>query len=112
MTAAALARGPVALHDMLGLRCRGGRGTSRGRTRALFTIDVANTVFVVCLAVGGILLLVTVLLDDILGGLLDWMHVDFDLGGVPPMPLLLAFLAVIGRGGVIGTLGPGLRDRP
>jgi membrane protein implicated in regulation of membrane protease activity len=97
---------------MLGLRCRGGRGTSRGRTRALFTIDVANTVFVVCLAVGGILLLVTVLLDDILGGLLDWMHVDFDLGGVSLMPLLLAFVAMFGVGGLIGTEALGLGTGP
>lgn len=69
----------------------------------MFTIDVANTIFVVCLAVGGILLLVTVLLDDILGGLFDWLNLDFDLGGVSLMPLLLAFVAMFGVGGLIGT---------
>ncbi len=69
----------------------------------MFTIDVANTIFVVCLAVGGILLLVTVLLDDLLGGLLDFLHLDFDLGGVTLMPLLLAFVAMFGVGGLIGT---------
>jgi membrane protein implicated in regulation of membrane protease activity len=69
----------------------------------VFTIDVANTIFVVCLAVGGILLLVTVLLDDILGGLFDWLNLDFDLGGVSLMPLLLAFVAMFGVGGLIGT---------
>ena len=69
----------------------------------MFTIDVANTIFVVCLAVGGILLLLTVLLDDVLGGLLDFLHVDFDLGGVTLMPLLLAFVAMFGVGGLIGT---------
>ena len=69
----------------------------------MFTIDLANTIFVICLAVGGILLLLTVLLDDILGGLLDFLHVDFDLGGVTLMPLLLAFVAMFGVGGLIGT---------
>jgi membrane protein implicated in regulation of membrane protease activity len=67
---------------------------------------------VVCLAVGGILLLVTVLLDDILGGLLDWLHVDFDLGGVSLMPLLLAFVAMFGVGGLIGTEALGLGTGP
>ena len=37
----------------------------------VITVDLANTIFIVCLAVGGVLLLITVLLDDILGGLLD-----------------------------------------
>lgn len=69
----------------------------------MFTIDVANTIFVVCLAVGGVLLLITVLLDDILGGLLDSLGFDFDLGGVSLMPLLLAFVAMFGVGGLIGT---------
>lgn len=69
----------------------------------MFTIDLANTIFIVCLAVGGILLLVTVLLDDLLGGILDWMNVDFDIGGVSLMPLLLAFVAMFGVGGLIGT---------
>lgn len=69
----------------------------------MLTIDLANTIFVICLAVGGILLLLTVLLDDILGGLLDFLHVDFDLGGVTLMPLLLAFVAMFGVGGLIGT---------
>lgn len=78
----------------------------------MFTIDVANTVFVICLAVGGILLLVTVLLDDILGGLLDFLNFDFDLGGVSLMPLLLAFVAMFGVGGLIGTQALGLGTGP
>jgi membrane protein implicated in regulation of membrane protease activity len=78
----------------------------------LFTIDVANTIFIVCLAVGGILLLVTVLLDDLLGGLLDWMNVDFDVGGVSLMPLLLAFVAMFGVGGLIGTEALNLGSGP
>jgi membrane protein implicated in regulation of membrane protease activity len=69
----------------------------------VLTLDLANTIFIVCLAVGGILLLVTVLLDDLLGGLLDWLNIDFDVGGVSLMPLLLAFVAMFGVGGLIGT---------
>lgn len=69
----------------------------------MFTIDVANTIFVVCLAVGGVLLLVAVLLGDVLGGILDGIGLDFDLGGVSLMPLLLAFVAMFGVGGLIGT---------
>jgi hypothetical protein len=78
----------------------------------VFTIDVANTVFVVCLAVGGILLLITVLLGDILGGVLDGIGVDFDVGGVSLMPLLLAFVAMFGVGGLIGTEALGMSSGP
>jgi membrane protein implicated in regulation of membrane protease activity len=60
-------------------------------------------VFVVCLAVGGILLLITVLLGDILGGVLDGIGVDFDVGGVSLMPLLLAFISMFGVGGLFAT---------
>jgi membrane protein implicated in regulation of membrane protease activity len=77
----------------------------------LLTIDLANTIFVICVAVGGILLLITVLLDDVLGGLLDFLHIDFDLGGVTLMPLLLGFISMFGVGGLFGTevlrLSPG-----
>ncbi len=77
----------------------------------MLTIDLANTIFVMCVAVGGILLLLTVLLDDILGGVLDFLHIDFDLGGVTLMPLLLGFVSMFGVGGLFGTqlfdLGPG-----
>jgi membrane protein implicated in regulation of membrane protease activity len=77
----------------------------------MFTIDLANTIFVVCVAIGGVLLLITVLLDDILGGLLDALHVSFDVGGVTLMPLLLGFVSMFGVGGLFGTeilrLGPG-----
>jgi membrane protein implicated in regulation of membrane protease activity len=78
----------------------------------VFTIDVANTVFVVCLAVGGILLLVSVLLGDLLGGILDGIGLDFDLGGVSLIPLLLAFVAMFGVGGLIGTEALGLDSGP
>lgn len=43
----------------------------------MFTIDVANTIFVVCLALGGILLLVAVPLRDVLGGILDGIGTGF-----------------------------------
>jgi len=69
----------------------------------LFTIDLANTIFVICVAVGGILLLLTVLLDDLLGGVLSFLHLDFDLGGVTLMPLLLGFISMFGVGGLFGT---------
>jgi membrane protein implicated in regulation of membrane protease activity len=77
----------------------------------VFTLDLANTIFVVCVAVGGVLLLLTVLLEDVVGGVLDFLHVDFDLGGVTLMPLLLGFVSMFGIGGLFGTeildLGPG-----
>jgi len=78
----------------------------------LFTIDVANTIFVVCLAVGGVLLLVAVLLGDVLGGILDGVGIDVDLGGVSLMPLLLAFVAMFGVGGLIGTEALGMSSGP
>ena len=59
----------------------------------MITIDLANAIFIGCVAVGGILLLITVLLDDLLGGLLDFLHLGFDVGGVTLMPLLLGFVS-------------------
>lgn len=78
----------------------------------MFTIDVANTIFVVCLAVGGILLLIAVLLGDLLSGVLDGIGFDVDIGGVSLMPLLLAFVAMFGVGGLIGTEALGLGSGP
>jgi membrane protein implicated in regulation of membrane protease activity len=78
----------------------------------VITIDLANTIFVACIAVGGILLLVTVLLDDVLGGLLDFLHIGFDLGGVTLMPLLLGFLSMFGVGGLFGTQLLGMSAGP
>lgn len=59
---------------------------------------VADLVFLVCALIGGGLLLLTVLLDDILGGILD-----VDIGGASLMPILLAFIAMFGIGGLFGT---------
>ena len=69
----------------------------------MITIDLANSIFVLCVAVGGILLLITILLDDLLGGLLDFLHLGFDVGGVTLMPLLLGFVSMFGVGGLFGT---------
>jgi membrane protein implicated in regulation of membrane protease activity len=49
------------------------------------------------------LLLVTVVLDDVLGGILDAFHIDFSIGGISLMPPLLAFIAMFGVGGIFAT---------
>ena len=67
------------------------------------TIPIEDLVFVLAALVGGGLLLITVLLDDVLGGLLDALHIDFSFGGVSLMPPLLAFLAMFGVGGIFAT---------
>ena len=67
------------------------------------TIPIEDLVFVLAALVGGGLLLVTVLLDDVLGGILDALHIDFSIGGVSLMPPLLAFIAMFGVGGIFAT---------
>jgi membrane protein implicated in regulation of membrane protease activity len=67
------------------------------------TIPIEDTVFVLATLVGAGLLLVTVLVDDILGGVLDSLHISFDIGGVSLMPPLLAFIAMFGVGGLFAT---------
>ena len=69
----------------------------------MITVDLANTIFILCLAIGGILLLLTILLEDLLGGMFDLIGLGFDLGGVTLMPLLLAFVSMFGVGGLLGT---------
>lgn len=69
----------------------------------MFEIPVEDFVFIVCLIVGGGLLLITVLVDDILGGLLDFLNIGFDIGGVSLMPLLLSFVSMFGVGGLFAT---------
>jgi membrane protein implicated in regulation of membrane protease activity len=64
----------------------------------MIDIPVEDLVFVVCALVGGGLLLITVLLDDILGAIFD-----FDIGGVSLMPLLLSFVSMFGVGGLFAT---------
>lgn len=69
----------------------------------MFEIPVEDLVFVVCTLIGGSLLLITVLVDDILGGILDALSIDFDIGGVSLMPLALAFVSMFGVGGLFAT---------
>lgn len=67
------------------------------------TIPIEDLVFVLAALVGGGLLLITVLLDDVLGGILESLHIDFSIGGVSLMPPLLAFIAMFGVGGIFAT---------
>ncbi|HEY3164280.1 MAG TPA: hypothetical protein VGJ71_07960 [Candidatus Limnocylindrales bacterium] len=66
-------------------------------------VPIEDLIFVVCTLIGGGLLLVTVLVDDILGGVLDALHIGFDIGGVSLMPLLLGFVSMFGVGGLFAT---------
>ncbi|HEV8547138.1 MAG TPA: hypothetical protein VGQ64_12650 [Candidatus Limnocylindrales bacterium] len=66
-------------------------------------VPVEDLVFVVCTLVGGGLLLVSVLVDDILGGILDALNIGFDIAGVSLMPLALAFVSMFGVGGLFAT---------
>src|SRR4029079_15958927 len=65
---------------------------------SMIQIPVEDLVFVVCALIDGGLLLITVLVDDILGAVFD-----FDIGGVSLMPLLLAFVSMFGVGGLFAT---------
>ncbi|TMC77619.1 MAG: hypothetical protein E6I61_11040 [Chloroflexi bacterium] len=65
-------------------------------------MSTADLVFGGCLLVGGGLLLLTLIFDDLFGGFLNAIHVGFDLGGVSPTPMLLGFLAMFGIGGLLG----------
>lgn len=69
----------------------------------MLSIPIEDLIFVLCTLVGGGLLLVTVLVDDILGGVLDALHIGFDIGGVSLMPLLLGFVSMFGVGGLFAT---------
>lgn len=75
-------------------------------------MTTADLVFGACLLVGGGLLLLTLIFDDLFGGVLNAIHLGFDLGGVSPTPVLLGFIAMFGIGGLFGlhslSLGPGL----
>jgi membrane protein implicated in regulation of membrane protease activity len=64
----------------------------------MIDIPVDDFIFVVCALVGGGLLLITVLLDDILGAVFD-----FDVAGVSLMPLLLSFVSMFGVGGIFAS---------
>src|SRR5580765_180869 len=71
--------------------------------RTWMVVPIEDLVFVICTLVGGGLLLITVVVDDILGGFLDALHIGFDIGGVSLMPLLLGFVSMFGVGGLFAT---------
>jgi len=75
-------------------------------------VPIEDLIFVVCTRVGGGLLLITVVVDDILGGVLDALHIGFDIGGVSLMPLLLGFVSMFGVGGLFATQVLGLHAGP
>ena len=72
-------------------------------------MSAADLVFGACLLLGGGLLLLTLIVDDIFGGLLSAIHLGFDVAGVSPTPMLLGFIAMFGVGGLFGlhSLGAG-----
>jgi membrane-bound ClpP family serine protease len=74
-------------------------------------VNAADLVFGACLLFGGGLLLLTLIVDDIFGGLLGAIHIGFDVAGVSPTPMLLGFIAMFGIGGLFGlhslNAGPG-----
>jgi membrane protein implicated in regulation of membrane protease activity len=67
----------------------------------MITIPVEDWVYAVCALVGGVLLLVTIVFDDIVGGLLDGF--GFDFGGTSLTPILLGFVGMFGAGGLFAT---------
>jgi membrane protein implicated in regulation of membrane protease activity len=66
-------------------------------------IDLGNLVFAVSMIVALVLLLITVVLDDVVGGVLDSLHVGVDVAGVSVAPIALGFMAMFGIGGLFGT---------
>jgi hypothetical protein len=70
----------------------------------LIDIDLGNFVFFFAMILGVTLLLVTVVLDDVVGGILDGLNVDLDIGGVGVAPIALGFVAMFGIGGLFGTM--------
>ena len=64
----------------------------------MIDIPVDDFIFVVCALIGGGLLLITVLVDDLLGAVFD-----FDVAGVSLMPLLLSFVSMFGVGGIFAS---------
>lgn len=69
----------------------------------MIDLDFGNMVFLFALILGGVLLLITVVLDDVVGGVLDGLNIDLDVGGVSLAPIALGFVAMFGIGGLFGT---------
>jgi len=70
-----------------------------------YGLSTSDLVFGVCLLAGGGMLLLTLIVDDIFGGLLGAIHLGFDVAGVSPTPMLLGFVAMFGVGGLFGIHG-------
>src|SRR5262245_23553092 len=72
-------------------------------------MNTADLVFGACLLIGGGLLLLTLIFDDLFGGILNALSISFDVAGVSPTPVLMGFVAMFGVGGLfaIHTLGLG-----
>ncbi len=66
-------------------------------------IDLGNLIFATAMITALVLLLVTVVLDDIVGGVLDNLHVGVDVNGVSVAPIAMGFVAMFGIGGLFGT---------
>jgi membrane protein implicated in regulation of membrane protease activity len=66
----------------------------------LIQIDVSDSIFLFCLLIGGGLLLVSIVLGEILGGVTDAIGIDHDMGGSGIVPPILAFVALFGAGGL------------
>ena len=69
----------------------------------MITVPVEDLVFIVCALVGGGLLLITIVFDDILGGIFEALHLGVEIGGTSLAPLLIAFVAMFGVGGLFAT---------
>jgi len=67
----------------------------------MITIPIEDWVFAVAALVGGVLLLLMVVFDDVVGGLLDGF--GFDIGGSSITPILLGFVGMFGAGGLFAT---------
>jgi hypothetical protein len=67
----------------------------------MITIPIEDWVFGVAALIGGVLLLITVVFDDVLGGILDGF--GFDIGGTTITPILLGFVGMFGAGGLFAT---------
>jgi membrane protein implicated in regulation of membrane protease activity len=73
-----------------------------GRPR-MITIPVEDWVFAVSALVGGVLLLITVVFDDVIGGILDGIGLGVDIAGTSITPILLGFIGMFGAGGLFAT---------
>lgn len=69
----------------------------------MIQVDVSDTIFLFCLLVGGGLLLVSVVLGELLGGLGDAIGIDHDIGGSGVVPPILAFVSLFGAGGLFAS---------